>query len=65
MNGALFLFLLGPFYIWVDAIDVGKEALGVILVDRNEGVIRLTQPNKSSKDCTWSAVPDALLGVIS
>ena len=21
--------------------------------------------NKSSKDCTWSAVPDALLGVIS
>ena len=20
--------------------------------------------NKSSKDCTWSAVPDALLGVI-
>ena len=21
--------------------------------------------NKSSKDCTWSAVPDALLGVIA
>ena len=26
---------------------------------------RLFKESKSSKDCTWSAVPDALLGVIS
>ena len=46
LDGALYLLLLCPSYIWVDAIDVGEEALGMILVDRNEGVIRLTQPKK-------------------
>ena len=30
-----------------------------------ESNTKLVGINKSSKDCTWSAVPDALLGVIS
>ena len=40
-----------------------KELVGTEEVHEVSGKERIK--NKSSKDCTWSAVPDALLGVIA
>ena len=44
-----------------------KKELESSALERGEKILRYMErrKNKSSKNCTWSAVPDALLGVIA
>ena len=45
-DGAVYLFLLGPFDVWVYAVDVCKEWCDMVLVDGCDCVVRFPEPEE-------------------